>query len=929
MSFLSRLFFRKPKPSSSSLDSKDRLKALDRGSVIGSALNDLAGSDTNIDVRKSALSQLGDPAQLLQFLATETDTGLKSLIRGKLKALLILPEHATTLQKNLPNLDSELLEHVAIAAKLPEQRKGALVKITRVGFLGDRALADTDSSIRLSLIDRIDSDSTLERIAKQSRTKDKALYRLAKAKLDASKLAAGDSATIAQHAEALCIALELLTRRQPFDTKNQLQALDEEMAKLERASTVPAIWTGRFNRAKATLTDMLAPKPIAVEPVIEPTALASADIVVAPEVIQAADSVEPNAVEPNAAEQGAAEPNAADQGAAEQGAAAPEAALVDKAASAPIVRARAKPAELSAAQKASVEALVQHVKTLQKLVDAGDLKPARALEIQIDALLKESAVKHAASAEIAQLGDIKAALAKLLAWQRWSTGNSRRTMCEEIEALPALALHPDALASKIKEAQQRWLALDQIEGLSTEEAKALGIGKRFRALCYQALAPAKGFFEKRSEVREQKHEVLSALLERADSTLKTDGISAADLMNLRADLSGRLRNLDELEPAARKSSSQRIRDLNEAINAKIDAHFGEAEAVKRKLIAHLRRDLIGAKSIAALGAAKVAQQAWKTLPRGKRAVEDELWKELRSLVDPLFEAQKSADEQRRTSEDAVVSARQAVIDETKALAQSALAQGGSEVLLQALEERWKALTEPDEPADKTELGGRGSRTAGGRDAGRDSGRDLGRDSGRDSGRDFGGRDSGGKDARGKPMRESRSDEALRAQQRDFDTAISSVQQSKLQRESAGGEAKLMQERELSAFCLSAENAWLSGAEFSESWPENARHKALQARFGRALAGIAAQSPPELTLLAQIEREAESLALALEYLQSRESPDAFKAERMQYQIMRLNQKLSQGQPETSAQEISRLQQQWRALGPLRPEIRSHLQLRIEG
>ena len=895
MSFFGRLFSRKTKPSSTSLDSNDRLKALDRGSVAGAALSELAGSDANIDVRKRALSQLSDPVQLAQFLSSEADSGLKSLIRGKLKALLILPEHANTQQKMLPNLDSELLEHIASSAKTPDQRKAALAKVSRVGFLGDRALADPDSAIRLSLIDRIDSDSTLERIAKQSRTKDKALHRLAKAKLDASKLAAGDRDTIAQHAESLCHALELLTRTLPESAKSHLHGLDAEMSKLDKGGAVPEIWAGRFARAKATLTDMLEPKPILIAaPIVEP------------------------AFEVATAENDAADTNNAVI-AAEQGAELAKAALVVKEVSAPIVRERAKPAELSPEQKASVETLAQQVKSLQKLVDAGDLKAARALEVQIDVLMKDAAVRQAASADVKPLGDTKAALAKLLAWQRWSTGNSRKTMCEEIEALPALALHPDALASKIKEAQQRWAALDQIEGLSAEEAKALGIGKRFRALCFQAMAPAKGFFEKRSEVRVQKHEVLSALLERADASLKNEAISAADLMNLRAELSDRLRNLDELEPAARKSSSQRIRDLNEAINARIDAHFGEAEAAKRKLIAHLRRDLIGAKSIAALGAAKTAQQAWKTLPRGKRAVEDELWKELRSLVDPLFEAQKSADEQRKTSEDAVKTARQAVIDETKALAQNALAQGGSEVLLQALEERWKALTQPVEATSRTELG-RGGHADSGRDFGGQDGR---RDSGRDSGRDAGGRDS-----RGKPARESRSDEALRVQQRDFDAAIAGVQQSKLQRESAGGEAKLAQERALSALCLSAENAWLTGAEFSAEWPENTKHKLLQARFDRALAGIAAQHPPELELLAQNEREAEELALALEYLQSRETPEAFKAERMQYQIMRLNQKHKESQLETPAQEIGRLQQRWRALGPLRPEIRSHLLLRIE-
>ncbi len=889
MSFFSRLFTRKPKPSSSSPDSNDRLKALDRGSVTGAALSDLASSDANVEVRKSALSQLSDPTQLLQLLPHEADAGLKALIRGKLKALLISPEHAKVQQTALANLDSELLEHIASAAKTPEQRKAALARISRVGFLGDRALADPDSAIRLSLIDRIDSDSTLERIAKQSRTKDKALHRLAKAKLDASKLAAGDSETIAQHAEALCHSLEVLTRTLPESSKTQLAQLDADMNKLNQGGAVPAVWAERFARAKATLTDMLAPKPVVIAPPVveEPVAEVPVADVASAEQFEAGQGTEP----------------------------APMMVPVKEIA-APIVRERAKPAELSAAQKSAVETLVQQIRTLKTHVDSGDLKAARALEVEIDALMKDSAVKHAIGPAQKDLGDSKAALAKLLAWQRWSTGNSRRTMCEEIEALPALALHPDALASKIKEAQQRWSALDQIEGLSSDEAKALGIGKRFRALCYQALAPAKGFFEKRSEVREQKHEVLSALLERAENTLKTPAISTGDLMNLRTELSDRLRNLDELEPAARKSSSQRIRDLNEAINAKIDAHFAEAEAEKRKLIAHLRRDLIGAKSIAALGAAKNAQQAWKTLPRGKRAVEDELWKELRSLVDPLFEAQKTADEARKTSEDAIKAARQAVIDETKSLAQSALAQGGSDVQLQALEERWKALTEPVEATNKTELG-RGGRA--------DSGRDFGgRDSGRDSGRD---RDFGGRDARGKPARESRSDEALKFQQRDFDAAIAGVQQNAKQRENAGGEAKLVIERELSALCLTAENAWLSGAEFSTPWPENTRHKVLQARFDRAVNAIAAQNPPDFELLAQNERDADALALALEYLQSRESPEANKAERMQYQIMRLNQKLSQSQLESPEQEIARLHQQWRALGPLRPEIRASLMGRI--
>jgi DNA repair protein SbcC/Rad50 len=457
------------------------------------------------------------------------------------------------------------------------------------------------------------------------------------------------------------------------------------------------------------------------------------------------------------------------------------------------------------------------------------------------------------------------------------------------------------LQSRVKELQQRWSELDKIEGLSAEQAKELGISKRFRALCYQALAPAKGFFEKRQAIRDVKLGALEEDLKAAEAQLEPAPLAIAQLLDTRQKLSAHLRNLDLIDPAARKTLSQRLRDANQRYTQALDAAFAAAEQDKRKLIAKLRRDLIGAKAPAALSAAKAAQLAWKQLPRGKRALDDALWAELNSLITPLFAAQKSQDAQAQAERDARQQARAGLIAEAKALADTALAHGGSEAAVESLEARWKQLSPVEEHA-----------------AAEDDRRARGRE-GRDAGPRF------DRDAReAKVLR----DPSELPQRRAFESALALVQSNAAARLQQEHDAGLLREQNLSALCIKAEQAWLSGAEFLESWPESAQDKALQQRFERALAAMQSQTAVDVIELATNERSAEQLAMALEYACKQSSPAHLKSERMQYDIQRLNEKHSARSELSAAEEIAALQKQWRALGPLRPEIRAAIQQRMD-
>src|SRR5690606_41335623 len=99
-------------------------------------------------------------------------------------------------------------------------------------------------------------------------------------------------------------------------------------------------------------------------------------------------------------------------------------------------------------------------------------------------------------AERRRLSALDEQFGKLEQWQRWSGNEVRRRLCDEVEALHGSGLHPDALATRVKELQAEWSRLDALEG-DAAPASESGPARRFRALCHRGLRPARGSSEER------------------------------------------------------------------------------------------------------------------------------------------------------------------------------------------------------------------------------------------------------------------------------------------------------------------------------------------------------------------------------------------------------------------------------------------------
>lgn len=862
-------FLRKPKWQHKDAAVRAAAVASDRSPELVAQLQTFALKDPDVAVRRAAFRRLDD----LELKAGRAESDADETLRAELKHEVLhkllagarLP--AARLASLLPHFDAGQIE--SLAAQSPEagMRRAALDKISRVGFLGDRAIADPDPAIRMWLVERIDAPATLERIEDAARKKDKRLYKRIREKLDAIADAVETPERIESRGLALCAALEQVLKAVPADAAAQLAGVQAGWAELA-AKASPALNT-RYQGLVDAVQRMIEGVARGPAPREVPATVVEAEV--APVAAAAPTPAAPDA----ALAQAAARIDAlADTDGAEawEGAAT---ALHEawKALAAPIEadraaksRAEARVLAWRAARRAEADAreaalqavqagLKAELAALAEAVEAGDIKSARgrlkALETR-----EQPARGDWPPGERRRLEGLKTRVEKLVAWERWSNNQVRAELCAEVEALPAAGLHPDAVASKVRELSDKLKALDALEGLSEEESKQHGLNRRFRALCHAVLKPAQGYFEKRRELKGEQARATMDWLAQAEAALAASDTPIKALFELKREAGERLRALDGVEASQRGEASRRLKALSAGVGTRVDTRYAEAEQAKRRLLSRLKRELEGRSLPEALDLAKAAQRDWKALGAASRKVEDTLWAELRALVDPHFERARTESEAATAEARAKSDAVRAQLDAAEQRLAEAATQAPAALREQiaALEADWRALGDVD-PRDE----------------------------------------------------------------RRHDTLLQS-----LGKALAAAERRAAIAAEVSALELADALA------AAEADPSSADRDALagaieQSGASAELKRIAHARLAALGQGAEADRSdaARDLAIAFEHLAAIDSPAEDQRRRLDYQVKLLAQKHQQGR----GVELAQLLGEWLACGPLPAEVRGELQPRI--
>jgi hypothetical protein len=837
-------------------------------------LDQIARLDPAPTVRAAALRRLDDLALLADRMQHDADTEVRGLARSRLGTLMCAATASDTIQAALRVLrvleDATFDQEIARAAQATELRRTALARIDKPGFLLDRCQSDPDAEIRAMLLDRLDGPATLERLAEATRKTDKTLSRLARMRAQALRLAAGEPDAIKQRVLDIADVLDLLRRERPDDVRTRAAALIDEWQIWRERVDVALVRRvdGYVDILRASLDYVRVTPSIEAEPPGQATAEPSHDTP-SPDTPVVQD-VLPTPPPPDLEAQRRAEEQYARR---EAERAAKQAAL-----------ARAHDEH---------EALQAILTELEQALASKQLGAARAAHGRIVAL-RQAQCEASHPRALARLRQAEQELDGLARWQHWSNNKVRARLCDDLHAIASAGLHPDALALKVKQSQTQWQQLAQSEQAPGVAATTeSGLDKRFRALCHRLLAPARPYFEKRDELRDQRKQQLDALLQRADAVL-TQGQGPARIA-LRRELVTWLRRLDDIDPRERTSAGKRLREYLARCDQARAAQDEQIHQSKHKLIANLRRKLAQAELDEALELCKAAQAQWRDLPRAARDTEQSLQHEFDALVEPWFDQARQRSTSLAAAEAERAAGVQAVLDQLANLAQS-----DDETLKHAttqlaqLNVRWRELRQAERsepPANTSHTARRGER------------RERG--------------DARGRDDTRRP-RAARTPDAL---ERRFDDAVQRVQLALSQREQRRERDALRALAQGAQCCVALESLPAAvRAEEIDDWrarwqglgiPNAAQ--ALYARFERALHGSLDDAERE-----HATTQADELVVLAEMLAGIDSPASARETRRALQVARLQARLSGATSADASGELRDVFQRWCATGPLRAD-----------
>ena len=286
---------------------------------------------------------------------------------------------------------------------------------------------------------------------------------------------------------------------------------------------------------------------------------------------------------------------------------------------------------------------------------------------------------------------------ELRRWQQWANQQRREAICESLESLAAANPHPDALATGVRDAREEWRRLDAAEGAASNETR---LSRRFNALCHRALKPAKGYFDKRDQLRRTRTDEVENLLRGAAALPETIGDwKAATAM--RRDLAAALHGLDAVDPRERTNLAKRIKDAITSLAPRLEAHERGIEAAKRRLIERACA-LVGTDGRSAARQVQDLQSEWTALGHSRRGTDQKQWQEFRKAFDAVFSGLDAARKERDTHEAAAKETVQAILRDLEAL-------GGAGKLpraeikaaaLREIDSRWQALAHRERETDQ-------------------------------------------------------------------------------------------------------------------------------------------------------------------------------------------------------------------------------------
>ncbi|MCF6301289.1 MAG: DUF349 domain-containing protein, partial [Proteobacteria bacterium] len=207
----------------------------------------------------------------------------------------------------------------------------------------------------------------------------------------------------------------------------------------------------------------------------------------------------------------------------------------------------------------------------------------------------------------------------------------------ELSQLLGSGVHPDAVLKKLKDSNEKWYALEDMEKLEGDKypARNRDLWNKFRAVSKELFEPTQAFFEKRSEQQSLESDAVTNLIQKIQDC-DLDSTPQKDLANISTQAINHLKSLDKLPPKQRGKLAKKIRAGINRIDEKLKEFYSQAENNKLKLIEQAISLAEETDLESAISQAKGLQSQWKDAGIVRQYTERKLWKSFRKANDAVF-----------------------------------------------------------------------------------------------------------------------------------------------------------------------------------------------------------------------------------------------------------------------------------------------------
>ncbi|WP_223788981.1 DUF349 domain-containing protein [Marinicella meishanensis] len=719
--------------------------------VLIDALLDIVNNDPSDKVQKTALSRIKDLSDLLSILNNHPNKAVRQQAGKKINHIFSHNDSHELVEWLEQVKEPEVIRTLAKTAANTQVRKSAISQISQQGLLSELLLTEPDTDLQDLILEQIEQPTTLKRLANNMAKSHTELH----AKIQ-DKLATKQRLKPADEAIQLCQLLEhvVLDKTHQPDLEHiqqQWQGLQDQVDK-----TIQTRFNGAFSAAKMTLDpehrrEFLRKQKVQrgrtmmaeITSKLKQTenwglpdiqALIGKHQSIEQEALPADEQAESQALKVRLEEIRAAVQKSQQipkqvtqildqlQQALSQPVARPDQLKQFKKRWSQATQSiptsevfstvtqdfndaclkLAEKIEHSAQKRdqAAKDAVAMIEPTLQEIKD-GHLTQAKAMANELAELKKLAGFNHPIIKQNKYpLDSVWQQLKDLRKWQKWSNDKARQDIIDELQTMVGQGQHPDAVMKKLKEANERWYALEDMEKLPGDRfpSRNQKMWQAFRAVSKSLFEPTQPFFEKRNEQQNAHLGDIQTHIE-AMQTIDLAEASERDLSRMSRQAINYLKSLDELPPKQRGKAAKNLRKAINRIDQKLSEFYAIAERKKLKLIEQAQALSEVEDMAEATHAAKQLQQQWKSAGMVKQHQERKLWKKFRQANDAVFnrldqakQAQNEAHQAQRKAANAFIKTQQSALKKAP----------NSEALLQlratALQ-GWDALDKPAKMLD--------------------------------------------------------------------------------------------------------------------------------------------------------------------------------------------------------------------------------------